>query len=40
MGKPSYDFIIDDKSYNYDNKYKTKIEEQIKINIKYTNALN
>lgn len=30
MGKPSYDFIVDDKSYNYDNKWITKIEQQIK----------
>ena len=29
MGKPSYDFIVDDKSYNYDTKWITKIEKQI-----------
>ena len=29
MGKPSYDFIIDDKSYNYDSKWVSKIDKQI-----------
>ena len=29
MGKPSYDFFVDDKSYNYDTKWITKIEKQI-----------